>query len=502
MEGNTVNLFRYANKMEQLKRMNKALVIGLSLFYGFYVLSALIQLFSNSYRASTNIMTIGLAVISEGILVFLQKKNPVSEKIRYTSLMLLLLNSFLATLAYSSTSIIFAGCACLIGYLVYYDRKLSKIASISYFIAICLANGMRQALWPQFMDRSLPVVFGELLSLALLCLMGVLAERIGEDFQKDMLGKLKFDQENIKATMNEVLDVAGKVQDSSKQAKVVMDQLSVSTSTVNDAIRNIAENTQATADNIEQQTIMTQNIHQSINDTLAASAEMVELANHADEVNRLSAKTMNDLKKQGVEIGEINKNVTETMKVLQEKAQAVRGIADTIFEISSQTNLLALNASIESARAGEAGKGFAVVADEIRGLAEKTRQETENISLLLSDLSINADSAADAVKSSTEASAAQEELMQSVVDNFEEMNVSVDRMTDNIGKIDAMLSDLSHANEKIVENITTISASTQEVTSATQEADNLSLENLENADSTKEMLNIIFEESEKLNKYK
>ena len=86
---------------------------------------------------------------------------------------------------------------------------------------------------------------------------------------------------------------------------------------------------------------------------------------------------MNHLKTQAEVIAATNEDVATLMNTLKERTEAVKGIVDTIFSISSQTNLLALNASIESARAGEAGKGFAVVADQIRNLAEESRKETE-----------------------------------------------------------------------------------------------------------------------------
>lgn len=62
------------------------------------------------------------------------------------------------------------------------------------------------------------------------------------------------------------------------------------------------------------------------------------------------------------------------------------GIVDAIRSISEQTNLLALNAAIEAARAGEQGRGFAVVADKVRSLAGRTGEATNEIAVLIEQL--------------------------------------------------------------------------------------------------------------------
>ena len=175
---------------------------------------------------------------------------------------------------------------------------------------------------------------------------------------------------------------------------------------------------------------------------------------------------MDDLKKQSAVIAQTNSEVASSMRELQDRTSAVKSIADTIFSISSQTNLLALNASIESARAGEAGRGFAVVADEIRQLAEKTRQETENIANILEQLSENAQTAADAVERSVTAAGAQDEMIAQASESFGAMNQNVNELVTDIGEIDTMLNNLSKANNQIVENIMQLSATTEEVTAS------------------------------------
>ncbi len=66
---------------------------------------------------------------------------------------------------------------------------------------------------------------------------------------------------------------------------------------------------------------------------------------------------------------------------LEQRAQDIGALSQTVSRIADQTNLLALNAAIEAARAGEHGRGFAIVADEVRALAETSDKSALDVRL-------------------------------------------------------------------------------------------------------------------------
>jgi methyl-accepting chemotaxis protein len=71
---------------------------------------------------------------------------------------------------------------------------------------------------------------------------------------------------------------------------------------------------------------------------------------------------------------------------LSTQSKQISVIVGAVNDLAERTNLIALNAAIEASKAGTAGKGFGVVAQEVRRLAEQSRQASEKIAVMLSEI--------------------------------------------------------------------------------------------------------------------
>lgn len=493
--------FLYADKNEQLKRSNHFLVIGYIAYYvvvfGVVMTACLRGVRSVGYTSLIAVI-IGITILGT---ILLYRRDISGSSTRYAATVGLLFITFFISYAFDNYYVRFLAAVPLVGCIIFYDIKFMLITSISMMIINASVVAIKTGITHAYVGEEAIDQWGATLAIALMVVLSTWTVYISSKFNRDAIGSLEAKEAEQKRMMDDVLAVANQVRKGTENAMDIVKELNSTTEVVNGAVKDISDSTLSTAENIQIQTAMTQNIQDSINETLERSEKMVTVAKHSGELNDKSVRIIGDLKKQSEVIAETNSEVAEAMKLLQERTNAVKSIADTIFSISSQTNLLALNASIESARAGEAGRGFAVVADEIRQLAEKTRQETENIANILGELSDNAQTAASAVERSVAAAGAQDEMITMASESFDEMNEDVNKLIDDIGEIDNMLNNLSEANNQIVDNIMHLSATTEEVTASSVEAAGLSVQNLDKAENTKELLNDVLDVSYQLDKY-
>lgn len=493
--------FRYADREAQIQRTNRFMVVG----YIIYYLMALIIVWISGFRGFHSFLYCGILtvtmVVSWIIPMILYARNKKSPKIKYYAFVGLMLSSFFLAWAFNGYYVRFMAGLPLVGCILFFDKKFAAISSVLFATLNLIVNVVRELGAQPYPNGTFMDQLTATLAIAVMMALVYLTTRLGSQFNRDTIGSLKDEQAQQKEMLDNVIAVAEEVRRGTENAMELMNALNESTEVVNGAMSEISGSAQGTADSIQTQTTMTQSIQDSIEVTLQRSENMVVVAKQSGELNEQSLQIMGDLKKQSEVISDTNSEVADSMRQLQERTEAVKNIADTIFSISSQTNLLALNASIESARAGEAGRGFAVVADEIRQLAEKTRLETENIAHILGELSDNAAHAAEAVSKSVNATEAQDEMIGQALQSFEAMNGNVGQLISDIGEIDNMLTNLSEANNQIVENIMHLSATTEEVTASSVQAADLSVQNLENAEEAKRQLGSVLDVSHQLDKY-
>ena len=488
---------KFSEKDARIERLNRSVLVGVT-FMDFLLVIGLIILsgYHSGIQLIANYIFLGIAIITIIVNFIYYKKYPHSSELRY-----ILLGGFLVGYGYMLLScfdnvVIMYVVPVFAGTVLYYDVKLMKICSSIVVILNIIRIGMYYFKYGFDID----CVTGFLVIL-LYCLTVYATTALAKQFDHDTVHTLLDEQKLQKLMMDDILHAASTVKSGTTQANDLLDQLKSSSEAVYVSLQEITEGTQATAENVQEQTMMTHSIQEAITDTVSLSEDMVTIAEESSDMIQESMIVMNEMQKQADHIGETNSEVIDSMQKLQDKTREVQEITQIIFNISSQTNLLALNASIESARAGEAGRGFAVVADQIRQLAEQTRQSTENIGKIVEELNADAKVAADSVESSITATQHQNEMIAKVSDSYEDMKNKMQILSGNVKDVYGKIQGLEKANDTIVENITQLSATSEEITANAQSSTEYSGENSQQAEKAKQILGELNDTVSTLDKY-
>lgn len=308
----------------------------------------------------------------------------------------------------------------------------------------------------------------------------------------------KFSEENLEmqaAASEKMLATAENLVKHFDSAKEKLETLEEVINNNNESISNIAQSTGSTAEAIQQQALMCEEIHKNTDSAEKETEAMIDKANHTMENVAEGARLVTGLKNQADNVEQASNQAAESTKQVSNRVEEVKGIVATILSISSQTNLLALNASIE------AGKGFAVVAEEIRQLSEQTKDATNRITDIIQDLNEDAQHAMDSMEHSADSIREQNELIETTKNKFETINDEMQSLASAIGEIEGSMQSILNSTDTISQSISNLSATGEEIAASSTEGLQTAEHAVEAMKQTKEIIDATYLLAQDLESY-
>lgn len=195
---------------------------------------------------------------------------------------------------------------------------------------------------------------------------------------------------------------------------------------------------------VKQQSVSSTETATSVSETSTTVGEIRQTSDLAAEKARAvaeiaersiaSSESTREAITQGIEamrsIREEVEGIARNILDLSQKNIQIGEIVQTVNAIAEQSNLLAVNASIEAAKAGEQGKGFSVVASEVKALAGQSKDATNQIRAILSEVQKSSNAAVmvteQGVKRVEEGSSLIEELGEAIAESSQVIEESAD----------------------------------------------------------------------------
>lgn len=277
-----------------------------------------------------------------------------------------------------------------------------------------------------------------------------LQENIGR-----MLGSINGDAKELATRVSEVSQLA-------EHSNVSTEQITVAVGELADGATSMAQNVQNINEQVMEMGSLINNVVESV-DLLSNSSSTMQQANneaygYITNLEKSSATTKSA-------VAGIKSQVVNTNEAITRITSAVGMITD----IASQTNLLALNASIEAARAGEMGKGFAVVAESIGNLANQSAESTAEIRAIIDELTKQSEQSVLASESVEAAINEEQTILSETKKRFDVLNTEITNSVEDIRGISTQTESLENIKATIVENVSDLSAISQENAASTEE---------------------------------
>lgn len=208
------------------------------------------------------------------------------------------------------------------------------------------------------------------------------------------------------------------------------------------------------------------------NNVTAIHSETVTLNENSDKMdhaNRNASESMNLVLTSSHTSSVIIEEMIVQVKTTNEAIASISKAVELISDITSQTNLLSLNASIEAARAGQAGRGFAVVATEIKQLADQSSQGAAAIKNIVDDILEKSNKSVELTERMRTLAEKEQADIGSAKTGFDTLSQIIEANVATAGTIAEKTKNLEELKQTIINNITELSAISEENAASNEE---------------------------------
>ncbi|MBO7353539.1 MAG: hypothetical protein J6X17_09540 [Lachnospiraceae bacterium] len=272
-----------------------------------------------------------------------------------------------------------------------------------------------------------------------------------------------------KQTADRIMTTADNVREMFGKVKENMASLQTIIRGNNQAMEQIAQSTESTAQAISVQADKCREISDQTDATRQSKDQMTTAAEAASGAIDSGNKVLKELRDKAHDVEVVSRETIDATAVVTNKISDVQEILKSILTISGQTNLLALNASIEAARAGDAGRGFAVVAEEIRSLSEQTNEASNKITEIINELTGNINFTAQSVEKTMDTVKEQNSMIATTGESFDLISQNVSDLISQFSGLEAGVNKIARSTSEINDSITNLSATSEEVSSLSNE---------------------------------